>query len=165
MLIQPGSRIGECEFCGTLQTIPLIDDEKKLRKFERANRLRRNKEFDKASGIYESIVDDCPDEAEAYWGMVLCRFGIEYVDDPATGKKIPTCHRTSFTTVMEDEDCQQALENSSGEARKLYRAESRQIEELRKKIIEVSTQTEPFDIFICYKETDEAGNRTVDSLL
>ena len=32
-------------------------------------------------------------EAEAYWGLVLCRYGIEYVNDPATGKKVPTCHR------------------------------------------------------------------------
>ena len=67
---------------------------------------------DKAAGIYEAIVADFPDEAEAYWGLVLCKYGIEYVDDPATGKKIPTCHRSSFDSIMEDIDFEQALENA-----------------------------------------------------
>lgn len=79
----------QCEYCGTNQTIPIIDNEKKLTLFERANRLRFNCEFDKAAGVYESIVAEYPTEAEAYWGLVLCRYGIEYVDDPATGKKSP----------------------------------------------------------------------------
>ncbi len=165
LVIEPGATVAECEYCGTKQTIPNQDDEKKLTLFARANRLRMGCEFDKAAGIYEAIVADFPQEAEAYWGLVLCKYGIEYVDDPATGKKIPTCHRSSFESIMEDSDFEQALENADVVARKVYRDEAKQIEEIRKGIIEVSGKEEPYDIFICYKETDENGQRTVDSVI
>ena len=161
----PGESVTECEFCGTKQTVPNQDNEKKLTLFSRANRLRFGCEFDKAAGIYESIISEFPEEAEAYWGLVLCKYGIEYVDDPATGKKIPTCHRSSFDSVLDDPNLEQALENADAMARRVYRDEAKAIEELRKNIIEVSGKEEPYDIFICYKETAPDGNRTIDSVL
>ena len=160
-----GVSTAECEFCGSVQTIPNLDDEKKLIQFERAERLRKQCEFDKAAGIYESIVADFRQEAEAYWGLVLCKYGIEYVDDPGTGKKIPTCHRSSFDSILDDPDFEQALENADTMACRVYRDEAKRIEEIRKGILEVSSNEQPYDIFICYKETDSQGDRTVDSVL
>ena len=159
------SGTAQCEYCGSVQTVPKADDEKKLVQFERADRLRRQCEFDKAAGIYENIVAEFRHEAEAYWGLVLCKYGIEYVDDPATGEKIPTCHRSSFDSVMEDSDLEQALENADIPARRLYREEAKRIEEIRRKIVAVSSNEQPYDIFICYKETDANGDRTLDSVL
>ena len=163
--IEEGNTVCECEYCGSRQTVPNADNEKKMNLFARANRLRFGCQFDKASGVYESIIADFPEEAEAYWGLVLCKYGIEYVDDPATGKKIPTCHRSSFDSVMEDENFDLVMENADAVSKRVYREEAKQIEELRKGIIEVSSKEEPDDIFICYKETDEDGNRTLDSVL
>ena len=165
LVIEPGATVAECEYCGSRQTVPNQDNEKKLTLFARANRLRSACEFDKAAGVYESIVAEFPQEAEAYWGLVLCKYGIEYVDDPATGKKIPTCHRSSFESVLDDSNFDQAMENADVVARKVYREEAKQIEGLRKGIIEVSAKEEPYDIFICYKETDDKGDRTLDSVL
>ena len=163
--IKEGLTVAECEYCGSRQTIPTADNEKKLTLFGRAGRLLRGCEFDKAAGVFESIVADFPEEAEAYWGLVLCKYGIEYVDDPATGKKIPTCHRSSFDSVLDDENFEQACENADAVARSVYRAEARVIEELRKGIIQVSSREEPYDVFICYKETDDKGERTLDSVI
>lgn len=160
-----GASTAECEYCGSVQTIPKVDDEKKLTLFARANRLRAACEFDKAAGIYEAIVADFPEEAEAYWGLVLCTYGIEYVDDPATGKKVPTCHRSGFDSVMKDQNVELAQEYADVMARKLYREEAKAIEELRKGIIAVSANEQPYDLFICYKETDFEGKRTLDSVL
>ena len=161
-----GSSIAECEYCGTLQTIPKADDEKKLTLFARAGRLRAACEFDKAAGIYESIVADFPEEAEAYWGLVLCAYGIEYVDDPATGKKIPTCHRTCTVSVMDDDNFDQAVENADAVAKNVYREEAKVIDRLQQSIIAVAEKEEPYDIFICYKETDDiTKSRTEDSSL
>ena len=162
---EEGESVCECEYCGTRQTIPTADNEKKLTLFARANRLRLASQFDKAFGIYESIVAEFPEAAEAYWGLVLCKYGIEYVDDPATAKKVPTCHRSSFDSVMDDSDFEQACENADAMARRVYRDEAKQIEGIRKGILEVSGKEEPYDIFICYKETDENGERTLDSVL
>lgn len=163
--VREGLTVAECEYCGSRQTIPTADNEKKLTLFGRAGRLLRSCEFDKAAGVFESIVADFPEEAEAYWGLVLCKYGIEYVDDPATGKKIPTCHRSSFDSVLDDENFEQACENADAVARSVYRAEARAIEELRKGIIQVSSREEPYDVFICYKETDDKGERTLDSVI
>lgn len=163
--VTEGISVVECEYCGSRQTIPNQDSEKKLTLFARADRLRRANEFDKAAGVYESIVAEFPEEAEAYWGLVLCRYGIEYVDDPATGKKVPTCHRSSFDSILEDADFDQACENADPIARRQYREEAKAIESIRKGILEVSSKEEPYDIFICYKETDENGGRTIDSVI
>ena len=76
-----------CSYCNSKQTLPKADDEKKIKLFERANSLRLSCEFDRAYGVFESIIEDFPKEAEAYWGLLLCKYGIEYVDDPKTNKK------------------------------------------------------------------------------
>ncbi|MBQ8797575.1 MAG: TIR domain-containing protein [Oscillospiraceae bacterium] len=165
LALPENGNVAVCEFCGLKQTIPTADDDKKLALFERANRLRRACDFDKAAGVYESIVTEFPREAEAWWGLVLCKYGIEYVEDPASGKPIPTCHRSSFDSVMEDSDLDMALENTDQLTRKQYRDDAKQIEEIRKGIIAVSANEDPYDVFICYKETDEKGERTLDSVL
>ncbi|MBQ9148560.1 MAG: TIR domain-containing protein [Oscillospiraceae bacterium] len=165
LVVAEGLSVAQCEYCGTTQTVPGTDNEKKVTLFARAGRLRADCEFDKASGIYEAIVADFPREAEAYWGLVLCKYGIEYVDDPATGKKIPTSHRPSFDSVPDDPNFTQALENADAVAARVYRAEGEAIEEIRKGIIEVSGREAPYDIFICYKEADDRGERTLDSVL
>ncbi len=154
----------ECEYCGTKQTVPTADNEKMLNLFNRANRLRINSEFDKAAAIYESIIAEFPEEAEGYWGLLLSNYGIEYVDDPATGKKIPTCHRASFEALTKDENFEMALEYADVVAQKVYRDEAREIDRIREEILSVSKNEPPYDIFICYKENDN-GNRTVDSLI
>lgn len=163
--VQEGMTVCECEYCGSIQTVPQLDDEKKINLFTRANRLRSACEFDKASGVYESIVSEFPEEAEAYWGLVLCQYGIEYVDDPKTGKKIPTCHRSSFDSIMDDPNFEMVLEYSDPTSRAVYRDEAKAIEGLRTSIIEVSSKEDPYDIFICYKETDPMGERTIDSVI
>ena len=163
--IQEGMTVCECEYCGSKQTVPNLDDEKKINLFTRANRLRSACEFDKASGVYESLLSDFPEEAEAYWGLLLCKFGVEYVDDPKTGKKIPTCHRSSFDSIFDDQDFEMVMEYSDPGSRSVYRDEAKTIEELRIRINEVSSKEAPYDIFICYKETDTMGQRTIDSVI
>ncbi|MBQ8538724.1 MAG: TIR domain-containing protein [Ruminococcus sp.] len=159
------SNILECEYCGTKQTIPNVDNEKKVNLFNRANRLRINCEFDKAAAIYENIISEFPEEAEAYWGLCLCNYGIEYVDDPETGNKIPTCHRASFESILHDENYNLAIEYSDINIQKLYRDEAREIDRIMGEILAVSKNEKPYDIFICYKETDDFKNRTIDSVL
>ncbi len=155
----------ECDYCGTTQTVPSADSEKKLTLFNRANRLRLAGEFDKAAGIYENIIAEFSEEAEAYWGLCLCNYGIEYVDDPSTGKKIPTCHRASFEKLTRDENFELAMEYADVRAQKVYRDEAREIDRINEVILSVSKNETPYDLFICYKETDESGNRTPDSVM
>lgn len=163
--VKEGQSIAECEFCGTKQTIPVIDNEKSFNLHNRANALRLRNEFDKAIIVYENILTDNPDDAEAHWGLLLCKYGIEYVDDPLTGKKIPTCHRTQFDSVFSDPDYKAAIKNADVLAREVYETEAKEIDGIQKHILEISQKEERFDVFICYKESDETGRRTIDSVI
>ena len=159
------SSICECEYCGVVQTIPVIDSEKKGNLFLRADRLRSACVFDKAASVYENIISEYPEEPEAYWGMCLCKYGIEYVEDPATGKKVPTCHCSSVNSIFDDPDFEMVMEYCDSDSKSIYREEAKKIEMIRESIMEISEKEEPYDIFICYKETDEEGQRTIDSVI
>ncbi len=155
-----GGTICRCSYCGTEQTVPKLDNEARSRLYDRANYYRRSSEFDRAEAVYESIIAESPQEAEAYWGSCLCRYGIEYVRDPKTGKMLPTCHRTRFDSILDDSSYLMALRYADGAARSLYEREAAYIDQVQKRILSVSGQEEPFDVFICYKETDASGERS-----
>ena len=156
---------GTCEYCGSTMTLPKVSDDQRAAAFNRGNHFRRIGEFDKALAVYERIVQEDDTDAEAHWCCALCRFGIEYVEDPATYEWLPTCHRASFDNFQEDVDYLAALEHSDGITRRQYQKEAAKIAEVQRGILATSQNEEPFDVFICYKESDENGNRTRDSIL
>ena len=160
--IEDSITVCKCEKCGTSQTVPDIEDDKELKLFERAGRLRFNCDFDKAAGIYNTITDSYPEEAEGYWGLILCKYGIEYVDD-ASGKKVPVCHRISYDSVMDDEDFELVMENSDSESRAIFREEAKIIEENRKEYIQIAESEQPYDIYISYRAKDDNGDKTAVS--
>ena len=162
---EPGATVGVCDSCGTQQTLPRLDDDRRANLYDRANHFRRNNEFDKAMSLYEQILNEDNTDAEAYWSLVLCRYGIEYVEDPATHKRVPTVNRAQFTSVFDDDNYKSAIQYADGFQREIYEEEARAINEIQKGILSISQKEEPFDVFICYKETDAGGRRTPDSVL
>ena len=162
---ESGATVGVCDSCGTKQTLPRLDDDRRANLYDRANHFRRNNEFDKAVVIYEQILTEDTTDAEAYWSLVLCQYGIEYVEDPATHKRVPTINRAQFTSIFDDDNYKSALQYADGYQRELYEKEAKMINDIQKGILAISQKEEPFDVFICYKETDNNGRRTPDSVL
>ena len=78
---------------------------------------------------------------------------------------IPTVNRAQFTSVFDDDNYKSALQYADGYQRSIYEEEAKVINEIQKGILAISSQEEPFDVFICYKETDNNGRRTPDSVL
>lgn len=156
---------GTCEYCGSTMTLPKVSDEQRAALFNRGNHFRRMGEFDKALSVYENIVREDDTDAEAHWCCALCRFGIEYVEDPATYEWLPTCHRASFDSFSEDVDYLAAVEYSEGLTKRQYQKDAAKIAEVQRGILATSQNEEPFDVFICYKESDDDGQRTRDSIL
>ena len=163
--VNANATVAECEYCGTTQTLPKLDDDRKANLFDRANHFRRNNEFDKASAIYEQILNEDSTDAETYWSLVLCRYGIEYVEDPSSHKRVPTVNRAQFTSIFDDDNYKSALQYADVSQKTLYEEEAKAINEIQKGILAISQQEEPFDVFICYKESDSNGRRTPDSVL
>ena len=157
--------VAVCQYCGTKQTLPKLDDDRKANLYDRANHFRRNNEFDKAMGIYEQILNEDNTDAESYWSLVLCRYGIEYVEDPSSRKRIPTVNRAQFTSIYDDEDYKASLQYADGYQKEVYEQEAAAINDIQKGILAISNKEEPFDVFICYKESDNSGRRTPDSVL
>lgn len=63
-----------------------------------------------------------------------------------------------------DADYLKAIELSDSESGAIYKQDAETIDNIQKGILAISQNEEPFDIFICYKETDEKGERTHDSV-
>ncbi len=160
-----GSNIGKCLYCKSTMTLPSVDNEKLLNLYNRANNLRLSNEFDKAYGVYETILEIDENQLEAHWGLILCRYGVEYVDDPKTKKKMITCHRTKYESVLTDPDYKIIISKAYGEALNIYKEEAKTISNIQKKALEISNNEEDYDIFICYKEGDKNGDRTPDSVI
>ena len=157
--------VGTCLYCGSVVTLPRIDTDKKARMFNRANQYRMESEFDKAYRVYEAILEEDAEEAEAYWGLILSEYGVEYVVDPVTQKRVPTCHRTQTKLIKSSSNYENAIKYADSESRFIYEDEAGIIDGIQKEILNISYKEEPYDVFICYKETDINGERTEDSVL
>ena len=157
---------GTCDHCGTTTTLPKEADEQKANLFNRANHFRRQNDFDKAISAFENILNIDNSLAEAHWGLVLAKYGIEYVEDPITHERVPTCHRVQSDSIITDADYLAALENAEDDYTKsLYENEARRISEIQRGILSISSMEKPYDVFICYKETTDGDSRTKDSTL
>lgn len=154
-----GKGMGKCTYCKSLNSMPTIVSEK----IERAERLRREmKNFDSAAVLYSQIINEAPDEADAYWGLVLCRYGIEYVKDK-DGDSKATCHRTIESRIQDDSDYKLACEKASPDQRVYFMEQAEYIDNVQRKILEIAHKEKPYDIFISYKAKDEDNNPTMDS--
>lgn len=87
------------------------------------------------------------------------------MEDPATHKRVPTVNRAQFTSIFDDDNYKSAVRYADSCQRELYEEEAKEINEIQKRILAISQNEEPFDVFICYKETDNNGRRTPDSVL
>ena len=164
LTIDTKTRIATCDYCGTKQTLPLFDDDSSKTLYERGNQYLLHNEYDKAEAIFNQLLSVNSSDAEIYWDLVLCKYGVTYAKDPQTGKYIPTCNRTHTDSVFNDANYIKAIELSSEEKSALYKNDAEIIENIQKGILTLSRKEKPFDIFISYKETDENGNRTKDSI-
>ncbi len=153
-----------CDFCGVENTLPKIDSKEKMEEFMQANEDRFACRFDVAKTKYEALISKYPDDNNAYWGKILCEYGIEYVEDAKTERRIPTCHRTVRESIFDNSDYKLIVLRSSGEEKNAYERRAMEIEKLQKAIIERAEKEMPYDIFICYKETEADGKkRTVEA--
>lgn len=156
---------GECPYCGSLTTFPRISSNQTEHLYGRAEHFRQRGDFDKAAAAYEKILEENPEDPEACWGLLISRYGIEYVEDPVSHERIPTCHRVQQESILADPDYLNVLQYSKGLDHDIYEKEAQRIAAIQKEILAVSAQEKPYDVFICYKETADDETRTQDSVL
>ena len=132
-----------CKYCKTkFEEVETVSVEALNRANEYRNRLR----FDDALVEYEIILQGAPKSIEASWGAFLCEYGIVYEKD-YDGKYKPTCHRLNERPVSKSKYYSKLTETKKEMAK--------EIETLRQDILKKSKDIQPYDVFICYKATEE----------
>ena len=162
--VKEGDKVVTCDYCGSTQTIPSSQDANVLSVYARGNLLRSQGEFEKAYATFSKLLDGESEDAEAHWNLLLCKYGITYVDD-YDGRKKPTINRMSMSSILDDEEYRKALSLADAVAKEQYQEEAASIAKIQDGILQIVQKEKPYDIFISYKETDEFNGRTEDSVL
>ena len=155
------SSVCVCEYCGVTNII-CGETGKYIDALNRANKLRQQCEFDRAFEIYEDILEENPPFADILWSETLCDYGIEYVEDPISHKYLPTLHRIKDESILVSPYYLEALELCDEEQKKKITAAAEEIYKIQADYLNIASNEKPYDVFICYKETDN-GKRTKDS--
>ena len=163
VLVGEGAHIGICSCC--MAEIPLPEKQSSiLEDYSTANELLSESRFEEAKEAFRKILIQAPLEAAAYWGIAVSEYGIEFVQDPATGEHLPTLHRLSTQKFSEHLYVTKAIQYAlSLETREFYQNQSKRIDEIQSHSLKISAKEDPYDVFICYKKTEEGEKRTADS--
>ena len=166
-MICEGNGIYVCENCGAKKII--ISEANKsnmqlISKLTDANSRRTDHLFKEAYSRYKEILLDDPREAAALEGLVLSKYGIEYVKDTTYNKYLPTCHYLDFEKISEDDLYKKCINKIDETSRELIKEKTKKIEKLMDDIQKVyKDKSEEYDIFISCKITDpETNEKTYD---
>ena len=153
----------KCPACGAYKPDELSPEERTL--IDTAERYLRTQHYVEAEEAFEDIIRKYPKNHEGYWGYVRARYGIKYEED-YDGKRIPTCTATSIESFTDDPDFLKAVALADRDTAEWYRSQAMYIERVRKIWIEKANKEAPYDIFICYKDSDRTigVDQTNDSI-
>ena len=152
-----------CSSCGSYKPEMISNEEMTL--LYTAFQKLRLAEFDEAEPEFDDIIRKYPQNHNAYWGRLMAKYGIKYEQD-FDGRIIPTCYAASIESILTSSDYRNALQYADEESRAYYRQQAEYIERVRREWIAKASKEKPYDIFICYKESDLANgvDRTSDSI-
>ncbi|MBE6836752.1 MAG: DUF2207 domain-containing protein [Ruminococcus sp.] len=154
----------DCKCCGAKQTVCSdIDDLLKL--INRANGHRIKGEFAEAESDFRTAIIDYPEEAEGFWGMCLCKYGITYETNGESQERVACSQRTSLDSVYDDVNYKRALERCDDLGKELLRAEADTIDALQVEAFRQNGVNASCDVVISYLEKDADGLKTSDAVL
>ncbi|MBR3764335.1 MAG: TIR domain-containing protein, partial [Clostridia bacterium] len=156
MSVPDGQELVPCLACGTNNSVPAQEaDIGDMLRRATAQRLRCD--FVHAESSYQYVLRESPEEHEALWGLVQCRYAIEYVKDPRTGKPMPIVHGVQKRPMLTDPDFREACDLAPEAVKKEYRAEAEYIDGAMAHIRDLAATGEPFDVFLCHKTSRTDG--------
>ena len=154
-----------CEYCGNMWR---DDAEKDLSAVRTANAWEALKqcEFEKAAALFEELVLATPEDHECLWGLALAKNEIYYVVDLNEHKKVPTFVKIPEDSFSSCKEVKAAIANAPAEVAESYRNLSALIDKIRLEWLEKASKEKPYDVFICYKDSDKEKGiaRTQDSI-
>lgn len=151
-----GEELRACPSCGTVNSCSRAEEDVR-EMLVRATRQRLKNDFAHAENSYQYVLREYPDEHEALWGLAQCRYGVEYVEDAHTGRRMPVVHAVRKRPMLTDPDFRQACELAPEEIRAQYVQEAEYVDKAMAQIREMAESGEGCDVFLCHKTTRTDG--------
>ena len=141
--------VGTCLGCGASLPYPRSD----IKKLNRITYLRNTFKFDEAAKFAEELVERNPEDSSAYWAMLLCEYGIQYVRDGAS--RIPVCRKdvTKLGPIRESNYLKRALSYAPEDFQSKYETLTASIEDAINVSAGIMQQDRKYDVFILCPET------------
>ena len=158
-------KVKVCPYCGKGNERPRSEKTEAIERMDYANERLNMGEFKEADAAFREALQACPEENEARWGMLLCKYGVMYVESADGKERVITCRRARTSSFQSEPDYQIVLEQAEPEVRAAYKKDAEYIDRVQAEIRRLQAQTKPYDVFLCYKETTPEGGRTEDSVI
>ena len=156
----PDGLTATCPYCGNKYNFAGAKSEALTLALNRAGAMRIACDFDGAIREYKLITERNPADSEAWWGLALSKYGIEYVRDARSGNLVPTCRRTVSGSILRDEYFLNAVKHASPPQAENYKRRAAVIDRLQGEIKRRLAEESPYDVFLCFRSSDEDGNPT-----
>lgn len=159
-----GQEVKKCRYCKSVNQRPQTEREISgiYGQLENADDYLDAGDYDSAEELYDYVIRHQPEEPQAYWGKLMCKYGVQTVGD-GPGKTI-LCHFIRDKSIIAEPDFKKACKYADEKTRAYYEAEGERINAVQMEIRRRCENEKPYDIFLCYKETEpDSGERTKDS--
>ncbi len=159
--------MAECESCGTVQSVPSHIDDQIAYAYSKATESLECEDFYTAEEAYRDLAKNNPDDADYYWNILMCKYGVHHViDKEASDEEVGiyeykiTVSRMSLEPVAEDEDYKKAISLAEGKQKIFFEKEVKKIQVIQNKFIEIAQKEKPYEVFISFKAKNDDGSYT-----
>lgn len=154
----------ECEYCHSKYTLPKDGTSEKAKELLNiASHELDTCSFDRAYTAYEKAAQADESEPEAYFGMALASFKVQYLKDCLKNCLQPICHDITDKKFADDRNFQRAAQLATSEQRVVYEQKAAEIDAISEAFYRLSHGGVKYDCFICVKVSDHSGGFTQDS--
>ena len=118
--------------------------------------------FEEAYMAFRRASELDPKEPQAFWGMALAEFKVQYVKDEVNNHLQPICHEIITKNFLENANYLKALELATPEQKEAYVFKGKEIETIKKEFIRLNNSGTEYDCFICVKVTEIHTDKKTD---
>ncbi len=153
----------KCPHCQHLQGVPKLRNESKIRLLDYAAHHRSKRCFKEAISAYQKALSYDSEDAEVYWLMALCQYGIVY-------EKVDGCYEMRMYSCLEksiymSSYYKAAIKFSHPRQRSLYFNTAKEIDELFRTTHDAAKLELQYDVFVSCRGLSQTTGNTQDLML
>ncbi len=142
----------KCEYCDSIFTIPKKDSNNEVLQFLQIGEHNLDAcHFDEAYTAFEKASQLNDKEPEAYWGMALAEFKVQYIKDAVNNRLQPICHEFNDKEFQANKNYLKALKCAGVEQKSEYFSKAQDIDYIREEFLKLQQTGLDYDCFICVK--------------